>query len=63
MKDLVHYKTDSEPFALGTACREWMTPQKQTALPRLVTCGACLDWIAANWRVVITYVDRMRRSA
>lgn len=63
MKDLVHYKIAKDAFALATACREWPTPQKQIALAPLVTCPACLDWIASNHKRVIADVAKLRRSA
>jgi len=38
-------------------------PADRTALPREVTCPACLDWIAGNCDLVIAQVRELRRLA
>lgn len=62
MKHLFMLSDAKAKGATPPVCRATM-PVERTALPRLVDCPACLDWIARNYQRVIEQVEALRRAA
>lgn len=58
-----HFMMASHAKAKGPTPPVCKQPGARTMLAPEVTCPACLDWIAANYRDVITAVDKLRRNA
>lgn len=57
----MHFRViGSEPLSGETVCS---ANGKRTPFPRLVTCEACLDWIAKNHRAVATEIRKRKESA